>query len=34
MFTGLVRDLGVIESIEEVNGNRKFSVRGQIDPRT
>ncbi|MAF57716.1 riboflavin synthase [Ponticaulis sp.] len=33
MFTGLVRDLGVIESIEEVNGNRKFSVRGQIDPK-
>lgn len=33
MFTGLVRDLGVIESIEEVNGNRTFSVRGQIDPK-
>ena len=33
MFTGLVRDLGVIEAIEEVNGNRKFSVRGQIDPK-
>ena len=30
MFTGLVRDLGVIEAIEEVNGNRKFTVRGQI----
>lgn len=33
MFTGLVRDLGVIESIEDVNGNRKFSVRGSIDPK-
>ena len=32
MFTGLVRDLGIIEAIEEVNGNRKFHVRGRIEP--
>ncbi|MAI92060.1 riboflavin synthase [Ponticaulis sp.] len=30
MFSGLVRDLGVIEAIEEVNGNRRFTVRGKI----
>lgn len=32
MFTGLVRDLGKIETVEDVNGIRRFTVSGKLDP--
>ena len=31
MFTGLVRDLGSIEKIEDLDGLRRFYVKGKID---
>ncbi len=31
MFTGLVRDLGTITKLEDRNGVRRLTVRGQID---
>lgn len=30
MFTGLVRDLGVIEALEDVNGVRRLTIRGRL----
>ena len=31
MFTGLVRDLGVVKKIEDVNGLRRFHVQGSLN---
>ncbi|MAK59391.1 MAG: riboflavin synthase [Ponticaulis sp.] len=33
MFTGLVRDLGQIEKIEDKSGLRRFHIRGKLDAR-